>query len=505
MAKYKFVYLAKTSIFALVLAKYNFAKMQPFIGRVPEIKLLNDALATPQAELIAVYGRYRVGKTHLIRTIYAKQLVFELTGLKATNLSGQLENFSDTLSAAFYPNTRLANPKSWMAAFRMLATALENIAQTEKQVIFLDEFPWLDTPRSGFLSAFDHFWNNWASRRANLVVVICGSAASWMIQHIVRNKGGLHNRNTRRIRLLPFNLSETEQFLRSNRVNLERYSILQLYLITGGIPQYLGAIRPGESATQAIDQLCFTKDGALRDEFKFLYQALFDEADKHIEVVRALAQQASGLTRTELIASGTFSSGGRLTKILDELLESGFIMEYIPFNKTVKDAIYKLSDPYSLFYLKFIENSKSIGPGTWLMKAGSASWKSWSGLAFENICLQHIPQIKKALGIAGIYTEQSIWRYVSKTGEEGTQIDLLIDRNDNCVNLIEIKFASNLYTIDKSYASKLRAKRNIFIEKTGTRKTVFLTMLSCFGVKTNEYYLSLIQNQITMEALFEPG
>jgi AAA+ ATPase superfamily predicted ATPase len=477
--------------------------MQQLIGRIPEIQILNDAFASNQAELIAVYGRRRVGKTYLVRTIYEKSIVFELTGLKDTNLAGQLENFTDTLAAAFYPKTPLATPRNWVGAFRMLSNALEGHNSKHKRVVFLDEFPWLDTAKSGFLSAFDHFWNNWASKQSNLVVVICGSAASWMIQNIVRSKGGLHNRITRRMRLLPFNLYETEQFLRQQRVTIERHSILQLYMITGGIPQYLKDIRPGESAIQAIDRLCFTNDGPLRDEFKFLYHALFDQADKHVAIVRALANQPSGMSRNEIIKAGGFTSGGSMSKIMDELLESGFIMEYIPFNKNSKDAIFKLCDEYSLFYLKFIENSKSTGEGAWLTKSAGASWKSWSGLAFENICLQHIPQIKKALGISGIYTEQSIWRHTPRTGEKGAQVDLLIDRNDNCINLIEIKFSNNEFVIDKSYAETLRAKRSIFIENTGTRKSVFLTMLSSFGVKTNEYYLSLIQNQITMAVLFE--
>ncbi|HRI61504.1 MAG TPA: ATP-binding protein [Saprospiraceae bacterium] len=478
--------------------------MQNLIGRAPEIQILIEALMSSQSELIAIYGRRRVGKTHLVRTVYGKNTVFELSGLKDATLAGQLENFSETLTRAINPAMPIAIPGSWMQAFRMLINFLETTPyRNGKQVVFLDEFPWLDTPRSGFLPAFDHFWNNWASRQSNLAVVICGSAASWMIHNIVRNKGGLHNRITRRIRLLPFNLYETELFLQSQRINLDRYSILQLYMTTGGIPQYLKDIRPGESAAQAIDRLCFTNDGWLRDEFKNLYPALFDNADKHIAVVRALSDKPSGLTRTEILAACQFPSGGSTTKIMEELLESGFIVEYIPFNRTSKDAIFKLGDEYSLFYLKFIENSKSTGDGTWLAKSAGAAWSSWSGLAFENVCLKHVLQIKKALGISGVYTEQSIWRYRPKDDSEtGVQIDLLLDRKDNCINLIEIKFSNDEFMIDKKYAVVLRTKRQIFTEKTGTRKSVFLTMLTTFGVKNNDHYLSLIQNQLTIGVLF---
>lgn len=477
--------------------------MNYLIGRTSEINVLKEALDSPYAELIAMYGRRRVGKTYLIRTIYEKEMVFEVSGLNNMPIAAQLENFRDTLTTAFNLPVDIAMPQNWLQAFRQLIKLLEPKLSTEKQVVFLDEFPWFDTPKSGFLAAFDHFWNSWASKHRNLVVVICGSAASWMIQNIVKNKGGLHNRITRRMRLMPFNLYETEQFLQNQYINLDRYQIIELFMITGGIPHYLKDIRRGESVVQIIDRLCFTNDGLLRDEFKSLYVALFDNAEKHIDIVKALANKPSGLMRNEIMETCQLSSGGGLTKILEELLESGFISEFIPFNRTSKDAIYKLSDEYSLFYLKFIENSKAIGEGAWIDKSTSASWKSWSGFAFENICLKHTPQIKKSLNIYGIYSEQSAWRYVSKEGSKGTQIDLLIDRRDNCINLCEIKFSTTEFTIDKSYAEELAAKRRIFLAQTGTKKTVFITMISTFGVNTNPHYLNNVQSQLKMGALFE--
>jgi uncharacterized protein len=473
------------------------------IGRASEINVLKEAIQSPEAELIAVYGRRRVGKTYLIRTVYENDIVFETSGLNNMPMADQLENFSANLTTAFNLPIEIAVPKNWLQAFRQLIQLLEPQLSAKKQVVFLDELPWFDTPKSGFLSAFDNFWNSWASKQSGLVVVICGSAASWMIQNIVRNKGGLHNRITQRMRLMPFNLNETELFLQSKFINLERYQIVELFMITGGIPHYLKDIRRGDSVTQNIDRLCFTNDGLLVDEFKDLYSALFDNADKHISIVRTLAQNHTGLMRGEIIEACQISSGGGLTKLLDELLESGFISEFIPFNKTSKDAIYKLTDEYSLFYLKFIENSKAIGEGAWLDKSTSASWRSWSGLAFENICLKHTPQIKKALNIYGIYSEQSAWRYVSKGDDKGTQIDLLIDRRDNCINLCEIKFSITEFTIDKKYAEELAAKRRIFIAQTGTKKTVFITMLTTFGVNTNDYYLNNVQNQLKMDVLFE--
>jgi uncharacterized protein len=480
-------------------------RVQELIGREPEILSLKEAMDSPRAELIAVYGRRRVGKTFLIRTVYEQNIVFELTGLKDANLVDQLDNFSDTLAATFKPPIPLERPIKWMQAFRQLIHFIEADNRTDKKVIFLDEFPWLDTTKSGFLQAFDHFWNNWASRQANLIVVICGSAASWMIQNIVRNKGGLHNRLTRRIRLSPFNLYETERLLKQQGVVLERYQILELYMALGGIPQYLMDIKAGESPIQTIDRLCFTNEGWLRHEFQDLYPALFDNAEKHLEVVRALGEKPNGMSRSNIMETCGMTTGGTLSTVLDELLQSGFISDYVPYGKTTRDIIYKLTDEYSLFYLKFIENSKTMGSGTWLAKSTGASYATWCGYAFENICLKHTPQIKKALGIAAVYTEHSIWRYKSKASDDtgGAQIDLLFDRNDRCINLIEIKFSVKEFTIEKKYAEELRNKRWVFMDRTQTKKSVFLTMLTTFGVKTNEHYLGVVQNQIRMDALFE--
>jgi len=380
---------------------------------------------------------------------------------------------------------------------------LESSVSNEKQVIFIDEFPWLDSRKSGFLSAFDHFWNSWASRRDNIIVVICGSAASWMIQNIMGNRGGLHNRITQRIRLQPFSLKETESYLKSQLVNLDKYQILQIFIVMGGIPHYLLDIRKGQSFDQNIDRMCFSKDGILRNEFQYLYPALFDKPERHIAVMRSLANKNEGLTRTQIIEACNLSSGGSATKLLDELLESGFITNYIPYERNSKDVIYKLSDEYSLFYLKFIEQSKDYGDGTWLLKSTTASWKSWSDFAFENICQKHIRSIKKALGIGAIYTEHSAWRYISKSEEKGFQIDLLIDRADKCINICEIKFSNKAYLITKKYAEELNYKRQAFLQKTNANKTLFLTMITTYGIVNNDYATNLIQSSLKMEALFE--
>lgn len=473
------------------------------IGRAAEKELLLDIIKSTDPELVAVYGRRRVGKTFLIRNMLEKQLAFEYSGVHNATLTQQLESFIQAMTLATKSPVALAKPSNWGEAFKILTDYITPLIKKQKRVIFFDEFPWIHTPKSGFMQAFENFWNAWASKQNNLAVIICGSAASWMIDHIIHNKGGLHNRVTRKIRLLPFNLNETEAFLKERKINLDRYQILQLYMVMGGIPHYLKEIKTGESSTQAIDRICFSKDGLLQSEFKILYQSLFDDASNHMLVIKALANKGMGLTRNEIIESSKLTSGGWLSKVLEELTESGFIKPYIPFGKTAKDSAYKLTDEYSRFYLKFIEHSRSEGKGTWISLSRETSWKSWSGNAFESVCLKHIQQIKKDLGIEAVKTEISSWRYKPKKGEKGAQIDLLIDRQDLCINICEIKFSIADFTIEKSYATELENKVNVFRAETKTRKTIFLTMITSFGIKKNPNALRLVQSEVTMDALFD--
>lgn len=476
--------------------------MKNIIGREDEKTLLSKIEQSGDPELVAIYGRRRVGKTFLILNAFEKQLAFEFSGIHNATLDQQLENFSESISKAS-GSLPLAKPASWIQAFNLLRDYLDPIIKKQRKVVFLDEFPWINTPRSGFLQGFENFWNVWASRQKNIVVVICGSAASWMIQKVINNRGGLHNRVTRRIRILPFTIGETEAFLKSRKINLDKYQILQLYMVMGGIPQYLKEIGRGESAIQAIDRICFTKDGLLHDEFKNLYHSLFDNAGHHIDVIKALARKGKGLTRNEIIEISKLTSGGTTTQLLDELSESGFITPYIPFDRAAKDSIYKLTDEYSLFYVKFIENSQSKGSGAWIKFSAGASWRSWSGTAFESICMKHTQQLKKALGIENVHSETSMWRYRPHKGEQGAQIDLLIDRQDLCINICEMKFSISDFEITKGYAKELESKLKVFRDNTETRKTLFLTMVTTHGVKNIKNHVGLVQNEITMDALYK--
>ncbi|MBO9659903.1 MAG: AAA family ATPase [Chitinophagaceae bacterium] len=478
--------------------------MEKLVGRQTEQERLREARDSSSAELIAIYGRRRIGKTFLVRQSYQDSLVFELIGVHNASMKEQLQNFSYALRDAMKSAVDLAIPSTWVIAFDQLKRFLEPIVTQQKTVIFFDEFPWIHTQKSNFLKSFDHFWNSWASRYPNLTVVICGSAASWMIQHVVNTKGGLHNRVTLQMKLMPFSLNETQEYLKSRAVKLDHYDTLQLYMAVGGVPHYLKSVLPKHSATQAIDQLFFTDNAPLRSEFANLYKALFDNPDHHEAVVRALAKVSKGLTRNELIDATSLSTGGTATKVLNELEESGFITSYLPFRKDLKDAVYKLTDEYSLFYLKFVERNRIKGAGTWISLGSSASWRSWSGYAFESICFKHIEQIKKALGPVA-HATASVWRYVPVKGspDSGAQIDLLLDRSDRTVDICEIKFLNEELTITKKYAEELRKKVEVFERRTSPGGNVHLVMVTTYGTVKNEYYRELVQAEIKMADLFK--
>lgn len=474
--------------------------MNDIIGREKEIKQLDKVKASRKSEFVALYGRRRVGKTFLVREYFNYQFDFQLTGLANANTKQQLTNFHVGLQRQ--GNVSFDKmPENWFEAFQRLIDYLETIVENRKKVIFLDELPWFDTRGSDFMMALEHFWNSWATNRKDIILMTCGSAASWMINKLINNHGGLHNRVTERIKIHPFNLYETEQMLQARNNVLDRYQILQLYMVMGGIPYYLDAVSPEKSAAQNIEELCFRKGALLQSEFQNLFASLFKHPDKYETLIAALATKTKGMTRKELSIATGMKTGGSLTKRLNELEESGFVSLYTLFNKKSKGVVYRLSDFYSLFYLKFIQNNTHYDEGIWLNAIDNTAQRAWAGYAFEQICLAHVPQIKKALGISGVISYASSWK--SKKSSKGAQIDLVIDRRDRVVNLCEVKYSINSYTITQSYADNLRNKIGNFRHETQTNKAIFLTMITTFGLERNKHAASLVQNDIKMDALFE--
>jgi uncharacterized protein len=475
--------------------------MDKLSGRIEEKQLLQKALQSSEAEMIAIVGRRRVGKTFLINQTVS-QFDFECTGITNATLIEQLTNFFQRIQE-YYPNKKkLIAPTSWLQAFQLLRQLLQSKTTKRKKVIFIDELPWMDTNKSKFVDALAHFWNDYACKN-KIVVILCGSAASWMIRNIVNNKGGLHNRITQLIHLQPFTLQETALYLRQRGIVLERFHLIQLYMIMGGVPYYLKQIEKNKSVAQNIDTICFSQNGFLRNEFKKLFSSLFDNPTNHLAIINALAQKWKGATRASLIRIAKLSDGGTISNVLEELENAAFISTTQPFGKKKKDMLYRICDPYTLFYLHFMKQQLKSSKGVFSRLVQSPQWNNWCGYAFENICLTHSHAIHKALGIQSIYTEQSGWLFSGNKTEKGAQIDMVIDRADNIVNLCELKFSDKPYTITKEYAAKLTSRKHIFKEITKTRKSIFITLVTTYTPVQNTYWLNTIQDTVTLDAFFQ--
>ena len=470
------------------------------IGRKAEIQRLEEIMARDQPAFLAVYGRRRVGKTFLIRNFFQNKFAFNATGLANSPTKAQLLNFSLSINESFGASYKPF--KSWLEAFAALRFCLSKIKGN--RVVFLDELPWFDTRKSDFLTGLENFWNSWAGAEPGLKLIVCGSATSWMIHELIRNKGGLYNRVTHRMKLEPFTLHEVERFLQSKGLTLDRYQVIQLYMVVGGIPFYLEQVKQGLSIAQNIEKICFQTDGLLRSEFQFIFSSLFSNGEKHEALLRKIFELGSRATRENLIKLGGIPSSGDLSNKLNELEESGFLKSYLPFGAQKNKRIYAVSDYYTLFYLKFIEHSGPYQTGQWISRLDDPAIRAWQGLAFEQVCWDHLPQIKKELGISGVYTEISTWFRKGNEAFEGAQVDLVIDRKDRIINLLEIKFSINPFEITKAYDLKLRNKVGRFMEAIKQKKAVFLVMITTYGLVKNEYARSIVQNEITMDHLFEP-
>ena len=487
------------------------------VGRDRECKRLQIILDSPIAELVAVYGRRRIGKTFLIRTFFERSqcVFFQASGIHNAKLATQLKEFSKSMQFTFYASNKgpLATvPRNWMDAFGMLTDAieLELKKHRKKIVIFLDEFPWMATHKSGLLEAFDYHWNRFWVNYPRLKVIICGSAASWIIDKILNNKGGLHNRVTQRINLSPFSLYETKLFLHAKGIKWNNAQILSLYMAIGGIPYYLKFIEKGLSATQNIDQLCFQQGGILRDEFRNLFASLFDNADMHVYIIQILASSHQGVARAE-IEHKINIRGGRLSVKLSELVESGFISESLSSGRE-RGISYRLTDEYSLFYLKWIQPiiKMKVDVGYWDSKSISAEGKVWAGYAFESVCYKHLSNIRHVLHIPNgsiVTSFQYRGKRIKALAEleasaTGAQIDLLFDRPDNVVSICEIKYCTEPYVIDKIYAKNLLQKVEIYLKSIKSNKNPLIAMITACELKPNLYSEDLVSGEVKLDDLF---
>ena len=477
-------------------------KAGTIIGREQEMAALQRSMDSDRSEFVIVYGRRRVGKTFLVDNFFHYEYDFSFVGGHRLSKPKQLRNFAKAMKKYAH---LLQQPKyaSWDDAFDALEEYIEGLPEEKRKIIFIDEMPWIDTPQSEFIDALETFWNGWAARRQDIVFVASGSSTSWMVDKLVENQGGLHGRITNNIYVRPFTLHEAEKYMQSRGARWDKYQLLQTYMIIGGVPFYYSLLNVKESLVQNINRLFFRKNGELRTEFDELYSALFTNTEKYTSVVKLLNGKRDGLTREE-IEKLTGMDKSILSIVLKNLERSDFILRYSQFGNKTKGAIYRLVDFYTLFYYRFIDGFNAQDEEWWSHNYLSPAVEAWQGSSFELVCLLHLNQIKRKLGISGISTSASSWRYVPSKEEntKGTQIDLLIDRGDRVINLCEMKFSVNPYRITDAYEETLRNRMSIFQAQTGTNKTLVTTFVTTFGV-ADGLHRSIVNSEVTMDDLFE--
>lgn len=488
--------------------------MTSIVGREREVAILKRILDSKIPEFLAIYGRRRVGKTFLIRSFFQKSSAhfFQMTGLKEGKLSEQISHFTQEISRLFYHNIPLQEPKNWNEAFRLLTKAMEQVPKTKKIVLFFDEFPWMATPNSRLLQNLDYYWNRHWSQDSRLKLIICGSSASWIIEKIINNRGGLHNRLTHRILLEPFDLAETKKFLSHQNIKLSNDHLLQIYMAVGGVPYYLTKIEKGLSARQNIENLSFKRQSFFLTEFDNLFASLYENHTHYLQMIREISAQRYGIGQEALFKKLDKSLHGQTgLKMLRDLQESNFIISLRSHLNKKRGIYYRIIDEYTHFYLDWIEPMRDtlsindLSTGYWEKQQNSPSWNSWAGYSFEAVCYKHIGQIRQALNLSpGALADT--WRYVPLSGssEDGAQIDLLFDRDDDAITVCEIKYTSSPYVIDKKEASILQRKIKVFKEKTRTNKQIFLAIISAHGMKKTIHSEELIDGVVTLDDLFVP-
>lgn len=483
------------------------------IGREKEIRKLTELYAGDAPELVALYGRRRVGKTFLIDEVFAGKITFRHAGLspiddrysaeaaRKSRMKDQLKHFARSLIQQ--GAGKIKTPESWLDAFYMLEDMLQELDDGHtRQVVFFDEIQWLDTPRSGFMTGFEAFWNGWACHRHNIMVIVCGSSSSWILDKVINNHGGLYDRVTCQIKLSPFTLSECEKFFAANDVIMSRYDIVQSYMMVGGIPYYLRYFDRRLSLSQNIDKMFFAEQAPLNDEYDRLFSSLFVNPEVMKAIIEALSLKNMGLTRQELLQKTGIANSGEFSNQLKALISGSFIMKYCSFGSSKREEYYKLTDPFCLFFLRFVGEKAKRRTTDWTNISDTGSAAAWRGYAFENVCFNHIRQIKAALGISGVSTNETLW---SKKGSEevsGTQIDLIIERKDNIVNMCEVKFCNDEFAVNRDYHFTLVRRKNLLLEKVPKRAAIHNTLITTYGLKQNEYYSDFVQT-ITLDDLFK--
>lgn len=479
------------------------------IGREEELATISRLYTSERSEFLALYGRRRVGKSFLIEEAMENKFTFMTVGLfikvdkdDAEKVESyrqqQLRHFYSSLLEYGLPEEGNPAPTNWLDAMNLLKKLLLS-KRSRRKVVFIDELPWLAGPQSSELvSELGFFWNQWARKRKDILLIVCGSATSWMIDNVIREYEGLYGRVTETIALKPFTLAECERYWEKRGFHLSRYEVALTYMVIGGVPYYMDSFRPDRTMADNINTIYFNKDKA-RQEFKDVYAGLYSSSEVYINVIRQLGKRFYGMSRTELLEALDKKGGGNFSDVLENLIDSGIIRSYTLYGSPRKQTVYQLMDFFTLFYLRFCENTDFT---SWRSVQRSKPFYSWAGNSFELLVVEHIQQLADALRIKEYATPFS-WSGDTPDGDEA-QIDLVIPATAERADYIcEMKFSEGKYILKEEDADDItrhiEALKNSSIHKLS--HSIYVVLVTSFGV-TESKHRSHLNDIVTLDSLF---
>ena len=483
-------------------------KYSSIIGREEEIAVLERLYNSKKSEFLAIYGRRRVGKSFLVSEVYGTKIVFKSVGTYLKDNDRNYETYRRLQLDHFYDALLLSGlgkeeqrPANWREAFLLLRKLLAGIRMRRK-VVLIDELPWLAGPQSSeMIAELGYFWNSWADDQRNIVLVVCGSATSWMLDNVIRDYGGLHGRLTGVIKLKPFTLAECARYYRKNGFRLSQYEMCIGYMALGGVPFYLDKLRNDLTMTENIDAIFFA-DEKIHQEYKDVYAGLYASKDRYVDIVKALGARFYGMTQAEIAIHLGIGRGGTLSQMIDNLVESGIIRKYPRYGKQRVEMVYQLKDFFSLFYLRFVEGTQ-VRTGLWSTMHRTPIYNTWAGNTFELLCIEHLSKIQDTLRIASV-DRNYCWKGESPNGR-GAQIDLLLESKSSRTDYVcEMKFSGSKYAITSDDEENLLNKLDAFAASKMHHKThsIQLVMVTTMGIAGGEH-TSIVNQAVTLDDLFK--
>ncbi|MFH1831150.1 MAG: ATP-binding protein [Pseudomonadota bacterium] len=439
--------------------------MRKFVGRHNYLKKLENIWNQHKVGLISIYGRRRVGKTELIRVFSRNKAAWIFEAIEGENTASQIKHFLNQLSQfTKEPYLRDLDYKDWPPVFDLLSN---KIKQKKDLIVAFDELSWMAARKTKLISYIKYYWDKEWKYHPHLLLILCGSVASWMVKNVVRSNA-LYGRISENILLDPLKPFEVAEFIGKKRGKKE---ILEYLLSFGGIPKYLEEMDFNQSIQINIDRTCFSASGFFVDEADKIFYNQFKETHIYKQIVRCLSE--SSLPLKDISQKIKIPSGGGLKRYLDNLISAGIVdsINDIRNFKLGKVPRYYMIDELMRFHLQFVSPNiseiKHTHSASRFDKFTKNKWHPFMGNAFERFCLKHRYLIAQILGFDSKVTACGS---LLNNNRNGFQYDLVYLRSDGVVSLCEIKYLSDKPGTDliKEMEAKLRVTdmpKDITVEK----------------------------------------